>query len=383
MAALALVAGAAGATWLLPGGTKESLTPREQPPAAKVNGERNVLRFPEGAPQLAMIRSELLPSSPVPVAEPLSARVAYDEDVTARIGVGISGRIVALKAAPGDPVRAGQVLAEIDSADFGTAHADLDKARADEERKRLVLARAQDLGAGDGVAAKEVEAAEADYAAARAETARAEQRLNNLNPHGLIVHGQRVGLTSPVGGVVAERTATPGLEVSPGLGTPLFVVTDVRHLWLMVDLPEKLMSRVKRGDNVAVESDAYPDERFAARIVQLGQVLDPNTRRVVARARLDNTSGKLLPEMFVRASVLQDSGSGVRVPNGAIVNRGVHAFVFVETAPGQFQRRRVMLLTRGSDSSYVGEGLKGGERVVTTGALLLDAELVAPAGDRP
>jgi cobalt-zinc-cadmium efflux system membrane fusion protein len=143
------------------------------------------------------------------------------------------------------------------------------------------------------------------------------------------------------------------------------------------------MSRVKRGDNVAVESDAYPDERFAARIVQLGQVLDPNTRRVVARARLDNASGKLLPEMFVRASVLQDSGSGVRVPNGALVNRGVHAFVFVETAPGQFQRRRVVLLTRGSDFSYVGEGLQGGERVVTTGALLLDAELAAPSGDRP
>jgi cobalt-zinc-cadmium efflux system membrane fusion protein len=116
--------------------------------------------------------------------------------------------------------------------------------------------------------------------------------------------------------------------------------------------------------------------------VQLGQVVDPNTRRVAVRARLDNPAGKLLPEMFVRASVLQDSGVGVRVPNSAIVNRGVYTYVFAQTAPGEFQRRQVQLLTRGSDSSYVGEGLQGGESVVITGALLLDAELSVRTGDK-
>jgi cobalt-zinc-cadmium efflux system membrane fusion protein len=103
--------------------------------------------------------------------------------------------------------------------------------------------------------------------------------------------------------------------------------------------------------------------------------VDPNSRRVVARARIDNPTGALLPEMFVRASVLQDAGDGMRVPNGAIVTRGVYPYVFVETAPGRFQRRRVELATRGADMSYVVAGLRQGEKVVTTGALLLDAEL--------
>jgi cobalt-zinc-cadmium efflux system membrane fusion protein len=64
------------------------------------------------------------------------------------------------------------------------------------------------------------------------------------------------------------------------------------------------------------------------------------------------------------------------------VNRGVYAFVFVQPAPGEFQRRQVRLLTQGSDFSYVGEGLQGGESVVVSGALLLDAELSARTGDR-
>ncbi|SOZ38427.1 efflux RND transporter periplasmic adaptor subunit [Cupriavidus neocaledonicus] len=343
----------------------------------------DTVSYPVGAPQLTMIESRTIPASPIPLSDPLSARVAYDEDVTARLGVGFSGRIVAIKAAPGDMVKAGQVLAEIDSSDFGSAYADLNKARADEQRKRLVLERAKALGPGEGIAAKDLEAAQADYTEARAETARAEQRLKNLNPHGFAVRGQRVSLASPINGVVTERTATPALEVGSGLSAPLFVVTDTKRLWLMIDIPEKLLGRMKVGGEVTVETDAFPDERFRAKIVQLGQLMDPNTRRATARARLDNASGKLLPEMFVRASVLEDSGAGVRVPNTAIVNRGVHAFVFVQTAPGEFLRRQVKLLTRGSDSSYVGEGLQGGERVVVKGALLLDAELTARAGDKP
>lgn len=354
-----------------------------QAPAPSMPSEPDVLRFRNGAPQLSMIQAKIIPSTAVPLTEPLSARLAYDEDQTARIGVAFSGRIVALKAAPGDTVKAGQVLAEIDSPDYGAAFADLNKARADENRKRLVLERAKELVAGEGIAAKDVEAAQADYSQARAETARTEQRLKSFNPHGLAIQGQRLSLASPMNGVVAERTATPSLEVSPGMSAPLFVITDPKRLWVLIDLPEKLLGRVKLGSAVAIESDAFPSERFSAKIVQLGQVVDPNSRRVAVRARLENADGKLLPEMFVRASVLQEGGKGVRVPNSAIVNRGVYAYVFVQTAPAEFRLRQVTLLTRNSDFSYVGEGLQGDERVVTKGALLLDAELSTRAGSKP
>ena len=380
--ACALIALAVASTWYLTKPSAQTLTPAEPPPSPTIQSGSEILSYPAGAAQLTMLRSEALPPTAAPIADTLSARIAYDEDVTARIGIAVSGRILSIKVAPGDAVKKGAVLAEVDSPDVGAALADLGKARADEQHKRLTMERAKDLGTDDGIAAKDVEAAQADYAAAHAETIRAEQRLKNINPGGLVLDGQRVAVTSPLAGVVTERTATPALEVGPGMGAPLFVTPDLRRLWLMIDLPEKLLQQVKLGAAVDVESDAYPGERFRAKIVQLGQVVDPNTRRVVVRAKLDNPASKLLPEMFVRASVLQQGASAVRVPNSAVVNRGIYSYVFVETAPGQFQRRMVKLVLRGADASFVGGGLQGGERVVVTGALLLDAELSAPVGEK-
>lgn len=338
------------------------------------------LSYPSGAAQLAMIRAQVLPALPMPAGEPLSARVVYDEDATARLGVGVAGRVVAIKAAAGDRVRSGQVLAEIDSADFGSAIADLNKARADEEHKHQVLERARELVPGEAIAGKDWEAAQADAAQARAETVRAEQRVRNLNPNGAQVQGQRMKLLSPMNGVVAERNITPALEVAAGMPAPLFVLTNPQHLWLLIDVPDAMLSQVALGARVDVESDAFPGEHFHASVSQLGQVVDPNTRRVVVRARLDNPDGKLLPEMFVRATLLQTHGGAVKAPNSALVNNGLYTYVFVQLSPGRFQRRQVHMLTHGGDASYLGEGLRGGENVVTAGALLLDADMSARVG---
>jgi cobalt-zinc-cadmium efflux system membrane fusion protein len=346
---------------------------------AEISGK---IRFVSGAAQLAMIQTQILPLSAVPIADQLSARVAYNEDATARIGVSFSGRIIELKAAPGDVVKAGQVLAVIDSPDFGAAFADLNKARSDEKRKQLSVKRAKDLVPGEAISTRDWEVIQAEYAQAQAETARAEQRIKNLNPYALKINGQQVLLASPMDGVVTERTATPALEVSPSLSAPLFVITNPKQLWLSIDLPESLLSKVKLGSEVAVQTDAYPDQSFTSKIIQLGQTINPNTRRATVLARVENPDGKLLPEMFVKASVLQASGQGVRVPNQALIVRGLYTYVFVETAPGEFTLRQVKPITRGVDSSYISEGLIGGERVVTKGALMLEAEFLASLGDK-
>ena len=378
-----LVVALAYAGWLSMSPSKIQHMPTPAASAQQAHAELSGnIRFVAGASQLSMLQTQSLPLAPIPLSEQLSARMTYDEEVTARIGVGFSGRILELKAAPGDAVTVGQVLAVIDSPDFGTAYADLNKARADEKRKQLAVKRAKDLVPGEAISTRDWEAVQAEYAQAQAETARAEQRIKNLNPHALKVTGQQVSLASPLQGVITERTASPALEISPNLAAPLFVVTDPKRLWVSIDLPESLLSKVKLGSLVAIQSDAYPDHTFTAKIIQLGQTINPNTRRANVLARVDNPEGKLLPEMFVRASVLQADGQGVRVPNQALITRGLYTYVFVEQAVGDFTLRRVKPIKRGVDFSYIGEGLSGGERVVTKGALLLEAEFLASLGEK-
>jgi cobalt-zinc-cadmium efflux system membrane fusion protein len=347
---------------------------------AKPQEAGDVVRLPSSSTINAMIRLETVNTTALPVTETLSARVAYDEDATARITAGFAGRIARLIASPGDVVKVGSPLAEIDSPDFGLAAADLAKARADEEHKRLTLERSRDLLSGGVIPQKDVESAQADFAQARAETARSAQRVRNLNPAGVTLPNGHFLLASPMAGVVTERNANPAMEVSPALAQPLFVVSDLHRLWVLIDLPERLLGRVAAGAHVAVESDAWPGRAFDATIVHVAQVLDPATRRIAVRARVANDLLELRPEMFVRATVLSASGHGVRVPNESLVNDGLYSYVYLQVGDTAFRRVRVETIIKGAEYSYVIDGLKGGERIVVAGALLLAAEPGHAAG---
>jgi cobalt-zinc-cadmium efflux system membrane fusion protein len=346
--------------------------------APEAKREPGVLRIPAGSPQLASIRVRAVEEVPVPLAEPLNGRIAYDENATARVSSPILGRILKLNASPGDAVRAGDALLVMDSPDLAQAAADASKARADEQRKKRAFDRAKLLLDAGVIPAKDAEAAEADSLQARAETQRAELRLRNLNVASGGETEGHFGLRSPLTGVIADRQANPGMEVRPDLPNPLFVVTDPTRLWVMIDLPERNLSKVELGHAVSVEVDAYPNERFKATIQRIGQTVDPSTRRVQVRCSLSNPERKLKPEMYARVTLLSDENKrGIRVPNSALIIEGLYSFVFVEKEAGVFEKRRVKLSIQDRDYSYVEAGLEPGARVVITGPLLLSAELKA------
>lgn len=338
--------------------------------------EPGILRYPPGAPQLSALKTAEVQQLPVPLAEPLNGRIAYNENFTARVSSPIAGRVIALRAQPGDAVRAGDTLLSLDSPDLAQAAADLDKARADETRKQLSYERAKTLHEGEVLPRKDFESAEADLSQARAETQRARLRLRNLVPGS--APGDKFSLRSPIAGVVAERKVNPGMEVRPDLPDPLFIITDPKRLWVIIDLPERNLSKVAEGHPVAVEVDAYPEERFAAKVVKVGEVVDPATRRVQVRCDLANPDRKLKPEMYARVTLLTDANQlAARVPNSAIVTEGVYSYVFVEKSAGVFEKRRIEMRLQDRSFSYVASGVGAGERIVVSGALLLSSELSA------
>lgn len=351
-----------------------SPAPEHKPDAAApAQFSNRVLHYPAGAPQLAYLHIEKAEASPVPSLEPLHGRIAYDDNVTARISSPIAGRVVKIGAQAGDKVVAGQPLLWLDSPDYAQARADLHKAEADMRLKQLAFGRASTLFENEVLARKDFEAAENDVHQSESEAERARARFHNLNPGAAGKDG--FALRAPLAGVVTERQANPGSEVRPDAPAPLFVVTDPARLWAIVDLPEKDLGKVRAGQPVSVEVDAYPGERFPAKILAIGDVVDPATRRVVVRCQLSNDKRLLKPEMYARVTPSAEGAPLPRVPNPALVTEGLHTYLFVETEPGVMEKRRVVLAFRGQEASYVKEGLAASERVVTVGALLLNAEL--------
>ena len=287
----------------------------------------------------------------------------------------IAGRIVSVKADVGDSVRAGTSLIVVDSPDMASARADVQKARADENLKRKAAERAGKLLEAGVIARKDAESAESDLSQSQAEAARAQSRLKNLIPNGATTESGYI-LSSPLSGVVTERQVNPGMEVRPDLQNPLFVISDPTRLWVIVDVPERSISKVARGNPISIEVDAYPNVSFPATIERVGETLDPATRRIQVRAVVDNGSRRLKPEMFARATLLADGKKrAVRVANSSLIVEGLYSFVFVEREPGVFEKRRVELAVQDRQWSYIGSGLTEGERVVSVGPLLLATEL--------
>ncbi len=370
---LVLLAGAGYVVW-----QKYQAEAEVDAAAAKpvVHTPTDTIHFAENAPQLAFLQVKAVDSYPEPLVEPLNARLAYDDNRTARVFPPINGRVLNIAADAGREIKAGEELLTLDAPDYAQATSDFAKATADLKRKYLAFERARGLLMSSGISLRDLEAADAEYHQAQAEAKRAEARLHNLQSAESATNGKFV-LRAPVSGTISERQVNVGSEVRPDASDPLFVITDSKQLWALIDLPERYLDKVTVGQPVSVEVDAYPGESFKGKVTVIAEALDPVTRRIQVRAQIDNSAHRLKPEMFARATPVANSESSMpRLPNSALFTVGLHSYVFVEQAPGVLQRRQVILGLQSHEYSYVKEGLRAGERVVTSGALLLNSELV-------
>ena len=334
--------------------------------------------LPEDSPQEANLKIETVTEMVAPTAEPLNGKISFDENFTSRISSPILGRATKLHAQLGDTVKAGQALVSIDSPDLGGAIADYRKAIADLELKRKALERSQMLLDGGVIAHKDFESSEADMAQSQAEAIRTKGRLKNLNIDINSAAGaETFTLKAPMAGVIVDRQINVGNEVRPDANTPLFIITNPSHLWATIDLPERDLSKISLGQPISIQVDAYQNESFTGRIQSIGTMVDPVTRRIQVRCSVDSKN-KLKPEMYARITPLNNRNQkAIRIPNSALITEGLYSYVFVETSPGHLKKRRVTLDVQEREYATVKAGLAAGEKLVVSGAILLNSELSA------
>jgi cobalt-zinc-cadmium efflux system membrane fusion protein len=361
-------------------GVLAGCSPAKKPeaiPEPKVSGEMVILAT--NSPQIAALSIEPV-GSEKPVFVPLTGRLVWDDDATARVFTPFAGIVRKLLVELNESVTNGQPLAELQSADFGQAQADARKAESDLLRTERNLSRLQDLFEHGAAPRKDLENAEADFASARAEKERAE---NRLAIYGATSTGtNRVFLLpSPLDGVLVERNVTPGQEVRPDqmlanvpqFTAPLFTITDPSKLWVWLDVTEMHLPLVHKGQELLVRSEAYPDKVFKGKLEVIGNSLDPATRMVRARGTVDNAARLLKAELYVTVEIPDAVPQVLQVPSKAVFLRDNQPYVFIETGPGQFQRRPVKIGSEREGKVAILEGLTPGQRLVTEGSLLLRA----------
>lgn len=297
-----------------------------------------------------------------------------DQNRYAEVGAPVTARVVRILATPGQTVRAGQVLAEAQSADLGRARAEHDAAEARVALARSALERKRAL-ADRIVPRREVQEAEADLAAALAELRAASATLQALGA--VATRGgdaSRLPLVAPIGGTIIERNIALGQMIDPA--HVAFRIGDLGGLWLVAHVFERDAVRVAVGATARITLAAFPGQAFTGRVTYIGREVEAASRTIPVRVELANPRQVLRPGMSASA-LLEVSTAGqqvVTVPVAALQRVRDQWVVFVPTNERTFEIRNV---GRGRDLQGEVEvltGLRPGETVVVDGAFLLKAE---------
>ena len=318
-------------------------------------------------------------------AVPLSATavIEMNMDRSAKISPRVTGKAVRIIASQGDRVKAGQALAYLDSVELDQTWADYIKAQGKVELARKNFQREETLFEKKVSPEKDVLKAKQELGEAEADIYLAKERFRLLGVNVSQFESSKgngnhplIPVTTPVGGVVIEKTITQGEMVNSE--NTLFTVADLSTLWVVIDVYEKDSSRLRLGAGVKVSVTAFPEKTFRGKIAYIGDVVDEKTRTEKARVTIDNSSGLLKPGMF--ATVLIEATSGgterlIAVPEEAVHVDGTKSYVFIQTAPDKFTRREIVAGRTFGNRLEVTSGLKEGETVAVKGSFILKSEL--------
>jgi RND family efflux transporter MFP subunit len=174
------------------------------------------------------------------------------------------------------------------------------------------------------------------------------------------------------------KTAVEGQYVQEG--TELYLLGDLSSVWLVAQVYESDIGRIRVGQPVVSTLTAYPGREFRGTVVFIEPVLDPETRTARVRAVLPNALGELKPGMFADARFEASLGNVLSIPKSAAIDTGARQIVYVEAAPGNFSPREVRLGATAGDRREVLAGLSEGEKVVAAANFFVDSQAQLAAG---
>ena len=288
--------------------------------------------------------------------------VDYDERGLTQVNLRVSGWVQEVFVnSVGRPVRKGEPLFALYSPDL----------LATQDEYLVALRTRAQLAASPLAEAK-------DGAAALVASARERLRLWDLTNEQIAALERRgkaepvLTIYAPASGIVLTREAVPGKYVEPG--TTLYEVADLSTVWVHADVYESEISMVKLNQPATVTIEAYPGETFRAKVAYIYPSLNIEARTVRVRVELANPGLKLKPGMYGTVTLRTDAERRLVVPKEAVLDTGLRQLVFLDRGQGIYEPTPVKLGRKSQDRVEVLEGIKEGDRVVTSANFLLDAD---------
>ena len=338
-------------------------------------GEEQVAHLSPEALRRSDIRLGTAEAGVLTGALEVPAEVQLNPDRVAHVSPLVDGQLLSVNATLGDEVDRGARLARLRSVDLGLARAELSRTTAMREVAQQNLERQRRLRSQGISSERSLLEAQLAYEQANAERAAARSRLRVFGVRG--GGGPDMNLESPIGGLVVERHAAQGENVSPA--DTLFKIADVSRVWVIGRVYEQQVAQVVEGMEAMLTLNAYPGRSWTGTIDYIGATLDETTRTLPVRVEVENPDGLLRPGLFgsLRLVSGEPNDSTVVVPLSAIQTYENRTVVFVPgDEQGEFIAYPVTVGRESGQQAEVLQGLEPGARVVVDGAFVIKSELM-------
>jgi cobalt-zinc-cadmium efflux system membrane fusion protein len=334
----------------------------------------------------AGIKTVIVNAEALPDLLTVTASIAHNQDRVFHVTPRIRGRVMEIYVSLGSSVGQGTRLALLDSTELGESKAQYLKAKTLLELAKANYEREKSLFDQKIAAQKDVLAAEADYRKAEAEVRTLNERLRLFGLSDEAIANldsapSRYVILSPGPGVIVEREISQGEVIEAG--KKFFTVSDLSAVWVLLNVYEKDMAKIKVGMPVKITAESYPGEVFSGKVAYIGDIVDPQSRTVPVRVVVPNPGRRLKPAMFAMAEIETPANTGaiLMIPSIAIQKIEGKSSAFVQEGEGIFQKRDLELGRSMAGKVEVKSGLKEGERVVTEGSFVLKSELLKGEGE--
>lgn len=183
---------------------------------------------------------------------------------------------------------------------------------------------------------------------------------------------QQIEIDSPASGYITERHALPNLTVQPD--THLYTIADLSTVWVFAQVYQSDLGRIRMGETATLTVDSYPGKSFRGRVDFIYPDVDMATRTARVRLVFANPTLLLTPGMFVNVALRVPLGAQTVIPADGVLQSGTRQIVFVDHGDGYLEPREVQLGTEANGEYIVLNGLRPGERIVTSANFLIDSE---------
>lgn len=290
----------------------------------------------------------------------------------AKIAAPFVGRITKSHIKLGQKVKKGTPIFSLSSSDFFIAQQTYLTTYQELKVAEINLKRQEDLLKNAVGVKRELEAAELDYKVKKLALNQAVATLNiyNVNPLNMKI-GEALIVTSPIAGTIIQNDLIIGDYVKED-SEALVTIAELSQVWIAAQVKEKDLAVLKNLNEVLLFAEAYSNTPFIGQIVNIGDVVNEDTRSVEVLIEVNNAQNLLKPGMYVSVK-LKDSGKEMLViPTKAIFQEKDDSFIFLQIGENQFKKQKIKSIsTNDPNKTAILEGLKQSDQLIIDGGIYL------------